>query len=54
MYTYLERVLRKMGLITPSSMLGNPPLESADADAGTPKTDDLHAPKNKTHLSSCA
>lgn len=39
---YLERVLRKIGLMTPSSMLGNPPLESpAEAAAGTPKTDDL-------------
>lgn len=44
---YLERVLRKIGLMTPSSMLGNPPLASPpEVAAGTPRTDDLRV-KNK-------
>lgn len=37
-----ESVLRKMGLITPRSMLGNPPLASTPTTgAGTPNTEDL-------------
>ena len=40
--TYRDSVLRKMGLITPSSMLGNPSLDSTPTTgAGTPNTEDL-------------
>lgn len=53
--TYRDSVLRKMGLITPNSMLGNPSLESTPTTgAGTPNTEDLKAePTPKGRMVTC-